>query len=418
MRYFILLFMLYCMASCPLFGQPIDINTKLAAYFPFTDCTGRDSSGQNSSGAVDSTIKCQCGVLDKALEFDVANEDASFVGNINTVFGTTNFTVSFYMRPGTDNPTPGATQMVMSKQDTCSLNNAFWVRYRKQGQSSLSSNVISTGISQNDTLGVTLSAKMDDDRCWYHVVIVRNGVKYQLYVDGKLRDQKSSSIRIDLTNPAALTLSKPKCPLDGGYFGLIDEMRFYNRAYSADEIDKFLAIHPDELINGDTLIYLGNSFDAQLSTTCATSVIWSPAEGLSNNNIPNPVIAPEEPTQYIVRFNHANGCAAYDTIFVNVIDPDTLDCSQIFIPNAFTPGFSAGRNDRFFISNSFAITDFISFEVFDRWGGRVFNAESVHDYWDGTFAGQPVNAGVFLYRLRFKCKGDEKVISGTVTLLR
>jgi gliding motility-associated-like protein len=402
----------------PLLGQPIDINTKLAAYFPFTDCTGRDSSGQNSFGALDSTIECKCGVFDNALEFDMVNEDASFVGNINSVFSTTNFTISFYMRPGTNNPTPGATQMVMSKQDTCSLNNAFWVRYRKQGQSSLSSNVISTGISQNDTLGVTLSAKMDDDRCWYHVVIVRDGVKYQLYVDGVLRDQKSSSIRVDLTNPAALTLSKPKCPLDGSYFGLLDEMRFYNRAYNAAEINKFLAIRPDELINGDTLIYLGNSFDAQLSTTCATSVIWSPAEGLSDNNIPNPVIAPIEPTQYVVRFNHANGCAAYDTIFVNVIDPDTLDCSQIFIPNAFTPGFSAGRNDRFFVSNSFAITDFISFEVFDRWGGRVFNAESAQDYWDGTFGGQPLNAGIFLYRLRFRCEGSEKTLSGTVTLLR
>ncbi|MEY3240073.1 MAG: hypothetical protein RIR11_1511 [Bacteroidota bacterium] len=418
MRYFILLFILYGTGLSPLLGQPIDINTKLAAYFPFTDCTGRDSSGQNSFGALDSTIECKCGVFDNALEFDMVNEDASFVGNINSVFSTTNFTISFYMRPGTNNPTPGATQMVMSKQDTCSLNNAFWVRYRKQGQSSLSSNVISTGISQNDTLGVTLSAKMDDDRCWYHVVIVRDGVKYQLYVDGVLRDQKSSSIRVDLTNPAALTLSKPKCPLDGSYFGLLDEMRFYNRAYNAAEINKFLAIRPDELINGDTLIYLGNSFDAQLSTTCATSVIWSPAEGLSDNNIPNPVIAPIEPTQYVVRFNHANGCAAYDTIFVNVIDPDTLDCSQIFIPNAFTPGFSAGRNDRFFVSNSFAITDFISFEVFDRWGGRVFNAESAQDYWDGTFGGQPLNAGIFLYRLRFRCEGSEKTLSGTVTLLR
>jgi gliding motility-associated-like protein len=115
---------------------------------------------------------------------------------------------------------------------------------------------------------------------------------------------------------------------------------------------------------------------------------------------------------------HPDGCTATDTITVNVIDPDTLDCTRIFIPNAFTPGFSSGRNDRFFISNPFAISEFISFEVFDRWGGRVFNAESVTDSWDGTFAGNPVNTGIFLYRLRYRCKGEEKVLSGTVTLLR
>lgn len=399
-------------------AQQIDINTKLAAYFPFSDCTGKDQSPDGgSSGSIDSTILCNCGVLDSGLVFDAANEDARFIGNVSSVFSTGNFTVSFYMKPQ-NTPTPGATQMVMSKQDSCSLRNAFWVRYRRQGQNNQSSNVISTGISQNDTLGVTLSAKLDDDRCWYHIVMVRDGVKYLLYVDGQLRDQKSTNVRLDLTNPAALVLSKPQCPVDGGYYGMLDEIRLYNRAYTQDEIKEILALHPDELVNQDTLIYVGNSFNAQITTTCANSFIWSPLAGLSQNDVPNPEIAPTEPTTYVVRFNHPDGCDAYDTLRVNVIDPDTLDCTQAFLPNAFTPGFSSGRNDLFFVSNGFVITDFISFEIFDRWGGRVFSAASVSDAWDGTFGGQPVNPGIFLYRLRYRCKGEEKVQSGTVSVLR
>jgi gliding motility-associated-like protein len=114
---------------------------------------------------------------------------------------------------------------------------------------------------------------------------------------------------------------------------------------------------------------------------------------------------------------HEN-CQATDSIFVDVIDPDTLDCSNIFIPNAFTPGDSPGRNDVFGISNPFVVSDFISFEIFDRWGGRVFNAENAFDTWDGTFQGKPTNPGVFLYRLRYRCKGAEKVYSGNLTLLR
>ena len=417
MRRFFLLF-IACLSINAAQAQTFDINNKLAAYFPFDTCSGADYSPTGgSSGSLDSSIMCQCGVSGQALSFDAANEDARFVGNINSVFNTSNFTVSFFMKPQAA-PTPGATQMVMSKQDTCSLNNAFWVRYRKQGQSSQTSNVISTGISQNDSLTVTLNAKLDDDRCWYHIAIVRDGVKYQLFVDGVLRDQKSSNIRIDVTNPAALVLSKPKCPLDNGYFGLLDELRLYNRAFSADEVDEHLNLRPDRLVTQDTLLYVGNNFQGQITSSCATSYVWSPAVGLSDNNIAEPTVEPDQPTTYVVRFNHADGCDAYDTLVVRVINPDTLDCSEIFIPNAFTPGFSAGRNDRFFISNAFAITDFISFEVFDRWGGRVFNAISVTDYWDGNFAGQPVNSGIFLYRLRYRCKGEEKVQSGTVSVLR
>jgi gliding motility-associated-like protein len=70
------------------------------------------------------------------------------------------------------------------------------------------------------------------------------------------------------------------------------------------------------------------------------------------------------------------------------------------------------------VSNKFAIDEFISFEIFDRWGGRVFAATDVSEDWDGTFQGQPVNPGVFLYRLRYKCKGEEKVKAGNLTLLR
>ncbi len=417
MRHLLLLAAICGTISAALPAQGITINSQLAAYFPFDTCSAVDYSNNGGVGSLDSTIKCVCGVSQQGIEFDAATEDARFVGSVASVFNTSNFTVSFYMKPQAT-PTPGATQMVMSKQDTCSSKNAFWVRYRRQGQTSQSSNIISTSISQNDSLNINLTAKLDDDRCWYHVVIVRDGVKYSLYVDGVLRDQKSSAIRIDVSNNSALVLSKPKCPLDGGFFGIIDELRLYNRAYSNDEINRLLAINPDKIVNQDTVIYLGNGFTPQLSSTCAQSFIWSPLEGLSDYQTPTPNIEPIQNTTYVLRFNHPDGCAAYDTLVVNVIDPDTLNCSKLFLPNAFTPGFSEGRNDRFYISNAFAIQDFISFEIFDRWGGRMFSAETASDYWDGTFAGKPVNAGIYLYRVRYRCQGAEKVFSGTVTLLR
>jgi gliding motility-associated-like protein len=88
------------------------------------------------------------------------------------------------------------------------------------------------------------------------------------------------------------------------------------------------------------------------------------------------------------------------------------------VPNAFTPGSSIGRNDDFGISNPFVITDFSNFEVLDRWGGRVFTAKDQFDRWDGTFNGNPLNPGNYLYRLKYTCKGKEQVKAGTVILLR
>lgn len=422
MRNIVLLLQFLLFSVC-LLGQPVTVNDKQAGYFPFDNCDSTDASGNGSFASWNkNNTTCACGVKGEALLFDNNNDSAMFVGSLASVFTTSNFTVSFYMKPTLLNPTEpgsGATQMVMSKQENCTLNNTFWVRYRNHGQTSATSNVISTGISQNDSLKATLSARLDDDRCWHHVVITRNAQTYSLYIDGVLRDEKTTPVRIDISNNAGFSISEPRClPLDGHYFGAIDELRFYNRAYSQDEIEKLLAIHPDEIINSDTLIYLGNSFQTQLTQSCATAYVWSPATGVSNIYAADPVITPDAPTTYVVRFQHPDGCAAFDTVFVDVIDPDTLDCGKIFIPNAFTPGFSAGRNDIFGISNPFAIADFKSLEIFDRWGGRVFNAENAADTWDGTFGGKVLNPGIFLYRLRFICKGTEKVVSGTVTLLR
>lgn len=417
MRYLLLLIVVALLPEWAS-AQNVDANFRLTGFFPFADCSGHDPSG-NSNASLDSTTTCACGVSDLAPVFDGPEDKMFLTGGVASVFGTTNFTVSFYMKP--NDPPPGligSTQMVMSKQDGCNNNNAFWVRYRRRGQTNLSSNVISTGLSQNDSLALTLSAKLDDDRCWYHIVLVRDATKYILYVDGEKRDEKTASVRVDVANNTGFSISEPKCPLDTCYYGQLDEIRFYSRAYTPDEIKNLLALHPDRILTNDTLIYLGNTLRPQIAPTCANAFVWSPASGIANISEAETLITPDVPTDYVLRFNHPDGCAAYDTLKINVIDPDTLDCEKIFIPNAFTPGFSLGRNDRFFVSNAFAITDFISFEIFDRWGGRVFNAESVGDSWDGTFDGKACNPGLYLYRLRYRCKGAEKLLSGTVSLLR
>lgn len=383
---------------------------KLEAYFSFDNCKGVDDSGNGSTAALKGSIGCDCGIRDSAMRFADANDALNIVGPFADVFTTSDFTVSFYIRPP-DGQNQVNSQLVMAKQDTCSLDHAFWVRYVPKF------NRLSSGISENDNLLVTVTAELDANPCWQFITLTRSNTVYSLYVNGKLRDTKSSPARIDLTNTTPLKVGEKICPLDNPFVGLFDELRFHSKALTEPEIAKYNR-RADQILNRDTLVYLGNSFQISLSEFCADDFTWSPSAGVSDPSAKNPVITPTDSSYYAVEIEYADGCLAIDSIYVRVIDPKTLDCEKVFLPNAFTPGGTPDLNDEFGISNPFAIDEFISFEIFDRWGGRVFNAETPFEAWDGTSNGEPVNPGVFLYRLRYKCNGEERARAGSLTLLR
>lgn len=386
-------------------------NDKLVSYFPFSACKATDESGNGSNGALIDNASCVCGVRDSAIHFD-GDGDAIFFAAplLNNVFTTSDFSVSFYFKSAPLQPNEGGSQMLLSKQENCTSNSAFWVRLNPKSKK------ISSGLSQNDTLLVSVTADLDPNDCWQYITLVRANTLYSIYVDGVLRDSKSSAARVDLSSNAILKVGEPICTLDRGFKGDFDELRIYSRALKPEDIN-LINLRADEILNGDTVIYLGNSMQITTSATCADNFQWSPVDGVSDDMIAEPLITPTQTTTYKVKFMYA-GCTASDTVLVKVIDPDTLDCNKIFIPNAFTPTASAGRNDVFAISNPYSVDEFISFEVFDRWGGRVFSAVTPLDSWDGTFQGQQLNPGVFLYRLRYRCNGVEKVKSGNLTLLR
>ncbi len=388
-----------------------NIQEKLVAFFPFGECKAQDESGNGSTGAFVGAPSCHCGVLDSAIFLDGNGDAIFFVGPLSDVFTLSDFTISFYFKPGPVNPNAGGSQVILSKQETCSPSvKALWIRYNPKSRK------ISAGLTQNQDLFTTLTADLDPTACWQHVVLTRNNTVHSLYINGVLQDRRNTSTRLDLSSSAILKVGEPVCLLDQHFFGEFDELRIYSRALTQDDIGA-LYVRPDRILTGDTIIYLGNSFQVRTNPTCTQNLLWSPGNTVSDPNAAEPVITPTVSTTYRLSAFH-QGCTAYDTLNVKVIDPDTLDCNLIFLPNAFTPASSPGRNDLFGISNPYSVDDFISFEIFDRWGGRVFEAASVFDMWDGTFQGQPLNAGVFLYRLRYRCKGEERIKSGTVTLLR
>lgn len=93
---------------------------------------------------------------------------------------------------------------------------------------------------------------------------------------------------------------------------------------------------------------------------------------------------------------------------------------EIWLPDAFTPN-GDGRNDRFGIITDNPNVQVINFEIFNRWGQRVYSGNLNNDGWDGTFAGRPAEMGTFHWQLRYKVLDKPEVVhylKGDLLLIR
>ena len=92
MKYFFTFLLI--LLTIPLFSQ---LEPGLIAYFPFDDCTPRDSSGVTGSGAFIGSPDCVCGVSGNAIELNGFDEEILLLGQINNAFESGDFTVSMYI---------------------------------------------------------------------------------------------------------------------------------------------------------------------------------------------------------------------------------------------------------------------------------------------------------------------------------
>jgi gliding motility-associated-like protein len=63
----------------------------------------------------------------------------------------------------------------------------------------------------------------------------------------------------------------------------------------------------------------------------------------------------------------------------------------------------------------------ISFEIFNRFGERVFQTYHHYAEWDGTYLGSPCDVGTYYYYAKIICgNGGDHILElkGDVTLLR
>jgi gliding motility-associated-like protein len=181
---------------------------------------------------------------------------------------------------------------------------------------------------------------------------------------------------------------------------------------------------PDTLINMYEEAYL---WAEGLPT--GGELMWYPSgvvsDGFSVNNGDSVVVNPFFDTYYVVSYT-INGCAAYDTVLVNVNYQEVVQ-----VPNSFSPN-GDGVNDFLKVltnvdadnnyTNGFTeggVIAEIDFRVYNRYGLLVFRTSDPHEGWDGTFNGKPENPATFVYTVDYRLiNGRSSNLKGNVTLFR
>jgi gliding motility-associated-like protein len=164
----------------------------------------------------------------------------------------------------------------------------------------------------------------------------------------------------------------------------------------------------------DTIGYPGDNFQLQ-AISGGNIYNWTPVIGLSDPNIPNPVVtvgAIGNDVVYKVTASTVAGCKGEGFITIRVYKgPD------IYVPTAFTPN-NDGLNDKFF-PFPVGIKKINYFKVYNRWGQLMFSTTRLYDGWDGKAGGIAQGTGVYVWMAQGITK-DDKVITkkGTVTLIR
>ncbi|MGF7079365.1 gliding motility-associated C-terminal domain-containing protein [Mucilaginibacter sp. UYCu711] len=157
-------------------------------------------------------------------------------------------------------------------------------------------------------------------------------------------------------------------------------------------------------------IYEGEKISLQPVITSGTGAtyVWSPATGLDNVTIANPVASPTKTTEYTLMVISALGCTTTG-LPVKV----TVLYKNIVVPNSFTPN-NDGINDTWVIPGLETDPSAI-ITVFNRYGGIVYESHGYTTPWNGHYKNTPLPFGAYYYVIAIK--NNTQKLSGCITII-
>ncbi len=160
----------------------------------------------------------------------------------------------------------------------------------------------------------------------------------------------------------------------------------------------------------DLSVLLGDQVQLQATGAPGATYLWTPSAGLSATNILTPMASPVQTTTYTLTATTTQGCVSSDDVTVTV-----LSCVDPM--NAFSPN-GDGLNDFWLVTNNNCFKT-AKVEVFNRYGGKVFEDPNYANNWNGTFKGKPLPDGTYYYVVTYQLINGKNVYKkGNVTILR
>ena len=183
------------------------------------------------------------------------------------------------------------------------------------------------------------------------------------------------------------------------------------------------AIYPEVSATDRIYIEYGDNVQLNVSTSILPddidTIIWTPIDWLSCVDCLDPIAKPERSTIYDVLVVDREGCDASAKIAIDVKEPD------VYIPNVFSPNSDNLENSSFYVhAKPGMVKEINTFFVVDRWGNMIYSKEHFlpndpYSGWDGTFRGDELPPGVYVYHAVIEFVTGKKLpYSGDITVIR
>ncbi len=178
-------------------------------------------------------------------------------------------------------------------------------------------------------------------------------------------------------------------------------------------VDVYVDSLPNVNAGKDTTIYRGQEI-ALFAESKGELYNWKPKALVIDNPFSSTIhVAPMDTTLFTVEVTNGRGCIGFDSVWVNVYGKNVL-----LVPTGFSPN-GDGVNDVFKIVKYLNIRELRYFEVYNRWGEKVFSTQNINAGWDGIYKGAQAPASVYVWKIEAVNFDNEKITqSGNVTLLR
>jgi len=211
------------------------INDGLVAYYPFNGNTN-DESGNGHNGIVNGTgatlTNDRFGNANKAYSF---NGTGSYIRvNVNTADWFYNdFSISVWVNfKNFGSPWP---HIIFAENNNLSfhgLGSGHPIDYQKRAS------FYQDGITgPTSRIGSMLSSKLNENE-WYLITIVKSGLQFKMYINSSVSASASDSTQISIVGTFITIGSDNTGRSEVSIDGSIDDIRIYNRAISATEVQQ------------------------------------------------------------------------------------------------------------------------------------------------------------------------------------